>query len=200
MHGKVMAALAAALLGSAAAAAPTPVAVPAFRSIELNGGGQVILRHGPEQRLTLLSGSPEISRIEVDPPRQERRSGARSDRHNLVIQACRRSCGGGYKLVVEVVTPNIEGVAVRGGGRIESKNAFPAQSNLGVAIDGGGLIDVRSLPARTVGAAIHGGGSIFTTAEVTLGAAVNGGGAILYWGNPKVGSAVNGGGSVRRGN
>lgn len=188
-------ALGAAFLVGAAAPPPTLVPVPSFRSIELNGGGRVILRHGPQQRVTLLSGSTEISRIEVGP--SGRRGTGNPDQ--LVIDACRRSCNGRYQLEVEVVTPSIEGVAVKGGGRIQTVGAFPRQPRIGAAVHGGGQIDIRSLPARQVGAAISGGGNILTTAEDTLGAAINGGGAILYWGNPKVGSAVNGGGTVRRG-
>ena len=200
MQAKGMSAIAAAFLASAAAAAPINIPVAAFRSIELNGGGQVILRHGPQQRVTLLSGSPDVSWIAVDPGEQAGRSRMNRRQDKLVIETCRRSCGKGYKLVVEVVTPAIEGVAVRGGGRIAANGAFPAQANLGAAIDGGGIIDIRALPGRQVGAAVHGGGRIMTTAQNSLGAAINGGGEVVYWGNPKVGSAVNGGGSVRRGN
>ncbi len=194
MKMSVLLAAGAALLTTAAAPAPTLVPVPEFRSIELNGGGRVILRHGPRQRVTLLSGDTAMSRIEVGGGRR----GGSSNPDQLVIDACRRSCSN-YRLEVEVVTPSIEGVAVNGGGRIVTAGAFPRQKAIGAAVHGGGQIDIRSLPARQVGAAISGGGNILTTAEETLGAAINGGGAILYWGNPQVGTAVQGGGTVRRG-
>lgn len=188
----VFAAGAAVLLASAApqaASAETVVPLAKFHSIQLNGGGKVHLRHGPVQRVTILRGDPRISRLAV---------GARgTERDKLVIDVCRRSCRD--DLEVEIVTPLVSGVAVNGGGRIESEGGFPAQANLGVAVSGGGLIDARALPARNVGAAVEGGGRILTRASGTLGAAISGGGEIRYWGKPEVSTVINGGGTVERG-
>ena len=192
MRTGYFAAAAAAFLG-AAAPAPTVISLPAFRSVQLNGGGHVTLRHGPQQRVTLVSGSTDISGIEV---RNGHYDGGTKDQ--LVIDACRRSCNGRYDLRVEIVTPNIEAVAINGGGRIETSGAFPRKDNLGVAVAGGGTIDVRSLPAKNVGAAIRGGGRIYVAAQESLGAAINGGGAIFYAGNPKIETAINGGGTDTR--
>jgi hypothetical protein len=173
------------------AAAQTIVPLPSFAAVELNGGGKVRLRHGPVQRVTILRGDPRVSRIEVE--RQDRgRNGT------LVIDACRRSCRN-YSLEVEIVTPSIAAIAVRGGGRIDALGAFPARGELGVAVGGGGVIDARALPARNVGAAVNGGGRILTRASASLGAAISGGGQIVYWGNPAISTAINGGGVVTRG-
>lgn len=176
--------IAAAVLPLAAAAAAEPVAVPAFRSIELKGGGTVTVRPGPRQQVNLIEGDRRVSDIRVEDGR-------------LVIRACRESCRN-YRLRVEIVTPRIEGAAIEGGGAIDLQPGFAAQDNLALAIRGGGNIDADRLPARTVAASIRGGGTIEADARSSLVASVNGGGAILYRGDPEVTSAVRGGGSVAR--
>lgn len=176
---------AAALLAVAPAPAQTPVAVPAFDSVELRGGGEVILRHGPTQRVTLRRGSREFTRFSVDREGQ------------LTIDACIRQCRD-YDLEVEIVTPAIEGVAIRGGGEIRTAGSFPDRGMLGVAISGGGAIDVSAIESGSVAAAIRGGGEIRAHARNSLMAAIHGGGSIRYRGNPHVTSAVRGGGSVAR--
>ena len=42
------------------------VPVPAFRNVELNGGGEVTLVPGATQRVTILSGSSAFTRMRVD--------------------------------------------------------------------------------------------------------------------------------------
>lgn len=182
------------------ASAQTVVPVPEFRSVELNGGGKVILRHGPVQRVTLIRGSTEITRVRVEGGERRRigKDSYVSNADQLVIDACKRSCSG-YDLVVEVVTPSIEAIAINGGGRIAAEGRFPRQANVGMAVNGGGLIDARALPVSNVGAAVSGGGLIQTRAESTLGAAIQGGGAIRYWGDPTIGTSIDGGGTVTRG-
>jgi hypothetical protein len=175
-----------ALVSSAALTAET-VSVPPFRSIELRGGGHVTLRPGPEQRVTLLSGSARYTQFHV--------------RHEgqLVIHACDNNCPRHYDLEIEIVTPAIQGVALSGGGEIVAERGFGHQRSIGTAIEGGGEIDVRAIPVSSADAAVDGGGDIRLSAERSLEAAVNGGGNISYWGNPSVTSAVDGGGSVNRG-
>lgn len=167
-----------------AAAAAEPVPVAAFRTIELVGGGTVTVRPGPVQQVNLIEGDRRISAFAVD-------DGA------LTIRACRTSCRD-YRLRVEIVTPRIEGVAIRGGGRVDLASGFRPQPRLALAIAGGGRIDADRLPAEAVAAAVRGGGSIETAARSTLAASVNGGGLIRYRGDPEVSSAVRGGGRVMR--
>ncbi|HEX3653867.1 MAG TPA: DUF2807 domain-containing protein [Rhizomicrobium sp.] len=163
------------------------VSVEAFRSVELPGGGHVILRHGGPQRVTLIEGSTQITRFHV--------------RHDgqLIIDACDGTCPRRYIPEIEIVTPRIDGVAIDGGGKIESDRSFGRQDAIGVAIQGGGHIDIRSIDAGHADAAVDGGGNIALHADRSLEAAVNGGGNISYWGNPSVTSAVSGGGSVNKG-
>jgi hypothetical protein len=60
------------------------------------------------------------------------------------------------------------------------------------------MIDVRSILATDVSAAVDGGGRILVRPRATLSAAVHGGGDIRYAGDPQVSMAVAGGGDVRR--
>lgn len=179
------------LLPMAAAAVPAmaaeSVAVPAFRSIELRGGGDVIIRPGPAQRVTILSGSTEFTGFDVT------RSG------QLRIDACNARCPRHYDLRIEIVSPRAPDLAIQGGGAITALPGFAPQSQLSAAISGGGRIDARAVAANRFNAAINGGGKILAGRSSTLAAAVNGGGEVRYSGDPQVTTAIHGGGDVRPG-
>jgi hypothetical protein len=176
-------AAASALLALAPAAAQTPVSVPAFDSLELRGGGRVTVRHGAEQSVTLVRGDPAITRFTVD------RDG------RLRIDACTRTCRD-YDLRVEIVIPELDAVAIEGGGTIRADGRFPERRALAIAVSGGGTIDMSAVSTADVAASVHGGGSITTHARNSLAASINGGGSVRYLGDPSVSSAINGGGSV----
>jgi len=182
--------LAACASAPGAVAAQTGVPVGEFDAIELIGGGHVVIRHGSTHRVTLLRGDLQTSSIALG-------SGRGNDR-SLEIRACRRSCRD-YDLRVEIVTPDVEALAVTGGGTIDLEGPFPAQRSVALAVTGGGDIDARQLGAADVAAAVHGGGMIRTRPRSNLAASVSGGGAIVYSGDPEVTSSVQGGGSVSRG-
>lgn len=173
---------------AASATAAETVPVSKFNSIELNGGGRVVIRHGTTQRVTLISGSSAQTRIS--------NTGRRGEK--LVIDACDGSCPRGYQLRVEIVTPDIAAVAIHGGGTIVAETGFAQQDTIAAAVDGGGEIDLRSLSARDVAAAVHGGGSLVVNARQTLAVAIYGGGEVVYAGDPTLSTAINGGGTVRR--
>jgi Putative auto-transporter adhesin, head GIN domain len=177
----------AAIAASAPAVAVEPVPVPAFRAVELHGGGIVTIIPGQAQRVTLLEGSTQFTRVRVD------RQG------KLEIDACNMRCPRDYHLRVQIETPRIMGLGVNGGGLMTTANGFPRQREIGVAVNGGGKIDARSIDAVTVGAAVNGGGQVLVRSNGTLGAAVHGGGEIVYWGNPTVATSIAGGGAVRKG-
>ena len=176
----------------APASAETVVPLAKFNSIELRGGGQVRLRYGPVQRVTVIRGSTEYSRIAVE-------AEGRRKPDRLVIEACDRNCPRNYELEIEVVTPDLQAVSVRGGGEIDAASAFPGPESLAVAVTGGGQIDVREVGAASVAAAVDGGGVILTRPGGSLAAAITGGGEIRYWGDPSVVISIEGGGHVRRG-
>jgi hypothetical protein len=168
------------------AIAQTTVPLAHFNSIELHGGGHVVLRHGAQQRVTILQGSTQYTRLAIE------------ESGKLVIDACNSDCPTHYDLEIEIVTPDIRAVAISGGGAIESAPGFPAQGSITAAVNGGGRIDMRNVAAQTGTAAVDGGGHIELRASDHLTAAVNGGGNIRYVGNPQVTTAIDGGGSVQR--
>jgi hypothetical protein len=158
-----------------------------FRSVELNGGGHVSYVRGPVQRVLIRDGSTAYTRIRV------------VQDGKLEIDACVRNCPRHYRLNIEIMAPGVPDSAINGGGEIVAGQGFAPQSDIALAVNGGGTIDVRSLAASDASAAVHGGGLILTGPLNSLSAAVNGGGEIRYLGNPSVASAINGGGSIHRG-
>jgi Putative auto-transporter adhesin, head GIN domain len=174
-----------------AAAAPALVTevVPLshFNSIELRGGGELMLRPGPIQRLTLVEGSSQFTNIRVG-----------SD-GRLKISACNARCPQHYRLRILVESPSVPVLAVEGGGAITAAAGFAVQRAVTLAVHGGGSIDARAIPVNAATAAIHGGGDIKVQPREALTAAVNGGGTVRYWGSPVVTSVIKGGGNVRPG-
>src|SRR3954462_15582407 len=141
-----MFALALAVSGPALATEPVPV--PAFRSVQLRGGGEVTLRPGAVQRVTVVEGSARITRFQVDRDGQ------------LRIDVCNGNCPRNYRLSVEIQSPFAPDVALAGGGLIPATAGFSPQRQLSAAIKGGGKIDVLAVTAGSVSAAVHGGGLI----------------------------------------
>jgi len=184
MRLALLIASAALIAAPVAAAAQTVIPLQKFESVELNGGGSVVIRQAPVQRVTLRKGSTEFTSLEV------------SDRGRLVIHACNRHCPHHYDLEIEIETPSVTGAAVNGGGLIEASAPFRPQSAISAAVRGGGKVDVRAVPASAVSASVQGGGVVLVLAQTSLSAAVSGGGAIHYAGQPSLSTAVHGGGSV----
>jgi len=169
----------------APALADTVLPLARFEAVNLQGGGRVILRHGPQQKVTILRGNPNVSRFSVE-------------RRSLKIEACDGRCPRDYKLEVEIVTPDVSALAVQGGGLVETQGSFPARSSLALSVQGGGTIDSESVEARQVAASVDGGGLIRTRASTSLAASIRGGGLVTYRGEPSVATSVHGGGLVRR--
>jgi hypothetical protein len=161
------------------------VPVSSFHAIELRGGGDIQLRPGPVQRVTLVEGSSQFTRIRV------------VQNSKLRIDACNNRCPHNYRLRIVIESPTVPVLGVSGGGSITAESGFGGQHDLTVAVGGGGAIDVRAVPTAVATAAVSGGGAIKIRAQRTLTAAVNGGGEIRYWGNPAVTTAISGGGTVR---
>ena len=175
-----------AFVASAPVLATEMVPVPAFHSVELRGGGDVIVVPGRVQRVTLIQGSTQFTRFHM-----------RGD-GELLIDACNQRCPRNYPLQIRIESPRVPDLAISGGGTIRAAAGFAGQGKLAAAIRGGGTIDLRSVEAGDVSAAVNGGGDIFVRARSSLSAAVNGGGDVHYSGNPQVSMAVHGGGDVRR--
>lgn len=176
-------------LVASAAQAGTVVQVGHFEGIELHGGGHVVLKHGPTQRVEILKGSTQYSEIAIQ------------HGNTLTISPCKSwfSCPSHYDLEVEITTPYVPTLAVHGGGELEAAAGFPHQKSLTVAVHGGGDVDIRSVGVDDVTAAVHGGGDLSVRADRTLTAAVHGGGDLTYWGHPRVVSSIHGGGEISSG-
>lgn len=170
---------------SSSALAAEPVAVSGFDAVELRGGGAVTYSYGAAQRVTLVAGSSAYTRFRVD------------SRRKLIIDACNGSCPKHYNLQVRVELPKLVPSAVEGGGTITAEPGFAAQSEGAVAVDGGGVIDFRSVRIADLAASVNGGGKIMVGPSDHLAASVSGGGEIRYAGNPDVVTSINGGGRVR---
>jgi hypothetical protein len=166
--------------------AQTVIPVGHFRSVALQNGGDVILRHGPAQRVTVLKGSARCTQIRVVEEQLE------IDNHN-------GDCPRHERIQIEVVTPQLVGVSVTSGGLLRSIGTFPVQLELAAAVEQGGTIDVRSIAADDVAASVYSGGRIFTSPRKTLAATVLSGGGITYWGDVRVRKSVRDGGVVSRG-
>jgi hypothetical protein len=163
------------------------VPLPAFNAVELRGGGEVSVRPGRAQQVTIIEGSSRFTRLTVD------------SRGKLRIDTCDERCPQHYRLSVVIESPTVPVLAVSGGGQISALSGFPQQRELTVAVGGGGAIDARAVPVDAVTAAVSGGGKIKVRAGRVLTAAVHGGGYIEYFGNPSVTTAIQGGGSIRQG-
>lgn len=175
-----------ALILTTPATADTVVRLGHFSKIALHGGGEITLRHGAMQRVTLLKGSLEHTTFRL------------SADGELEIDACNITCPHQYELKIEIVSPDIRRAAIDGGGEIRTDGTFPNQDRFSAAINGGGAIDVRAIRATSAEASVHGGGKILVTANASLAASVAGGGEIVYRGNPAVSKSIAGGGSADR--
>ena len=176
-----------ALVASVPAVASELVPVPHFDAVELRGGGNVAVVPGRSERVTIVEGSSQFTRIYVD-------------RHgSLKIDVCNNQCPRNYRLRVEIQSPRVPVMAVDGGGAIDVSGGFGPVPALTLAVNGGGRIDTRAVNASDVTAAVNGGGQLFVRARSGLTGAVRGGGVIRYWGDPQVTSVIDGGGSIRPG-
>ena len=172
---------------AAAQSEPRSVEVAPFRSVELRSGGKVVLRNGPTQRVTFLKGSPEDVQVSI----------ASGD--ELIIEKHKSKSEGRYELEIEVITPELERITVAHGGTIQSRGSFPRQAAIGVTVDNGGTIDIRSMSVGSVTASVVSGGRIFTKPLTAMAASVVQGGNITYWGDARVTPSIEKGGVIVRG-
>jgi hypothetical protein len=185
---RVVAAAATLALLTGAALAGTDMNFPTFTGINVHGGGSVVLRHGPVQRVTVIKG--DMSKIDLH------MSG-----NTLDISPCKKwlSCWGSNPLEVEIVSPKIENFEIHGGGELKAVGDFPKQPTLRADVHGGGDLDCRAIPADSVTANVHGGGDAYVNAISSINAEVHGGGDLTYTGNPPhISSQTHGGGSIHK--
>ena len=169
------------------AAQSNPILVAPFRSVQLRHGGKAFIRYGPTQRVTLIKGSREYTRVTVSPE------------GGLLIEKCSRKCARGYELAIEIVTPELARVSVAEGGTLQSRGAFPRQAEIGATVTNGGTVDIRSMPVGRVTASVLSGGRVFVQPLTSIVANVVQGGIILYWGDPRVSRSIEHGGVIEKG-
>jgi hypothetical protein len=169
------------------AAQSEPISLAPFRSVELRNGAHAILRYGQTQRVTFLKGSPDHTQVTI----------ASGDA--LVIDRCKSKCPEGYELEIEIVTPELARLTVAHGGWIQSHRSFPRQAEIGVTVDNGGTIDIRSMSVGSVTASVLSGGRILAKPLAAMTASVVDGGNVTYWGDARVTQSIQHGGVVERG-
>ena len=165
----------------------TQLQVRPFSSIDLPDGGHVVLQRSPTQRVTLVRGSLDYTRLSV------------IDGSRLVVEKCFRKCPRGYRLELEILAPFVREISLANGGTIQSRGTFGRQDELSVAVAHGGTVDVRSMAVERVTASVNQGGRILTVPQSSLSARVTQGGMIIYWGDARVTSSIRHGGVVDKG-
>lgn len=176
-----------------------------FHQVELRGAGDLVVVVGPATSLT-LTGDPE----RLKDLKTEVREG------RLVIDQER---GWNWfrhgELKIELTTPTLDGLAIRGAGdasvsgvngpqlvlEIDGAGDLRASGETGALeahIKGAGDMDLSQLAARDAKVSINGAGDLRVRASGALEATINGAGSISYAGNPQpVKTRINGAGSIK---
>jgi len=180
--------------------------VAAFKSVELAGSNNVVIRIGAKQSVVVKADDNLLDRVTT-----EVHSGT------LVIGNTPGSFSTSTPMSVEVVVPTLDALTLAGSGNlvvdgIDAQSlevALPGSGTLtgsGTAgrldatVGGSGMIQFTGLVAKDVRAVVSGSGSIFVTATESLDGSVSGSGAILYAGNPQtVTKSVTGSGAIAPG-
>ena len=177
--------------------------VPAFRSVELAGGNNIVIHVGGDRSVVVKADDNLLNRVTT-----KVQSGT------LVIGNTSGSLTAKSPMSVEVTVPTLTALTLAGGGNIivdgikaESLTVTLSGSgnvtgsgtatSLGVTLDGSGNVWFTRLAAHNVHAVLSGSGNIFVTATDSLDASVPGSGAISYAGNPQdVTKSVTGSGEI----
>src|SRR4029079_9116295 len=134
--GIIVSVLTAASLSGKASAQGKVVQLPPFQSVEVPEGGHVVIRYGSTQRVTLVRGNLNYTRMRVTA------DGV------LVISNCRHNCRG-YRSDVEIEMPAIRRLLMSNGGWIRTSGSFPRQGEIEVEVDNGGAVDNCSIAIDT---------------------------------------------------
>jgi Putative auto-transporter adhesin, head GIN domain len=177
--------------------------VAAFRSVELAGGNNVVIRVGQTQSVVVKADDNLLNRVTTTVE-----SGA------LVIGNTPGSIKPESPMSVEVNVPSLNALTLTGSGNIlvdgidtehitatlsGSGNLFGSgtATSLDVTVSGSGNVRFVDLAADNVHAFMSGSGAIFVTATDSLEASIAGSGTIIYAGNPEaVAKNVTGSGAI----
>lgn len=177
--------------------------VAAFKSVELSGANNVVIRVGEKQSVVVRADENLLDRVTTE---------VQSDK--LVIANTPGSLTTKSPMSVEVKVPTLDALTLTGSGNVVingiaseslevtlpgsgTLTASGTTTRLDVTVSGSGTVQFTRLVANDVRAVVSGSGSIFLTATKSLDASVPGAGAILYVGNPRdVTKSVTGTGTI----
>ncbi len=176
-----------------------------FHQVELRGAGDLAVVVGPATSLTVSADPAQLENL-----RTEVRDG------RLIIDQDRGwNWFRASRLKIELTTPTLDGLAIRGAGDASVSGARGAQlvleidgagdlrasgetGTLDAHIKGAGDMDLSQLQARDAKVSINGAGDLSVRASGALEATINGAGSISYAGNPQpVKTQINGAGSIK---
>ena len=177
--------------------------LPSFRSVELAGSNNVVIRVGEKQSVVVKGDDNLLDRVTT-----------RVESGSLVIGNTPGSFETKSPMSVEVTVPALTALSVTGSGNcwvsgIRTKSftvsvsgsgvvtAEGSASNLEASVSGSGVAKLSQLVARDVTAVVSGSGDVFVTATHSLDASIPGSGAIVYSGNPQeVTKSITGSGAI----
>lgn len=181
-------------------------ALPAFRTVDLAGDNNVIVRVGATQSVVVHADNNLLSRVTT-----RVRSG------HLIIGTTPGNLKAKAPMFVTVSLPSIDAIRLQGDGNITAVginsrslivalpgsgviHATGATTHLAVTIGGEGTALLGNLMAHNARVAISGDGSIMLTATRSVSASISGSGTILYGGSPAhVSKAITGSGTITGG-
>lgn len=146
----------------------TTISVSDFSRISMSRSGTVYVTQGNTTKVEVVASDNVLEDLDIEVRGSE-----------LLIKNKKRNGWGGSngKLEVYVVTPDIEGLAVSGSGKIITENKIKS-SDLRVAISGSGRV-VSNVDARSIKLAISGSGSAeLSGTSQSLSASISGSGGV----------------------
>lgn len=175
--------------------------VGAFTKIELRSSGVINAVVGEEQKVTLTIDDNLHEIIDT-----------RVEGSTLVIEPT-SSYSSKNKLSLDIVSPSIDGAAIKGSGKFVISGVESESFN--AAISGSGTIDVNGVAATSIGqisgsgtidfleletdstkASVSGSGNFLINAKESIDIKISGSGNIKYKGSPKVSQSISGSGKV----
>jgi putative autotransporter adhesin-like protein len=178
-------------------------AVPAFHSVELVGGNNVVIHVGEKRSVVVRADDNLLGRVTTkvasgklvigNTPGSLTTKSPMSVAVNVPTLSAVTLAGGGNIVVVGSKAERLT-VTLSGGGNVTGRGIA---RRLDVTLSGSGTAWFTQLPANSVHAVLSGSGTIYVTATRSLDAAVPGSGTIVYSGNPRdVTKSVTGSGTI----
>ncbi len=177
--------------------------VPAFDSVELAGGNNVVIRVGGDQSVVVEADDNLLGRVTTKVLSGTLVIGntpggfTTKSPMSVVVTIPRLSeltLAGGGNIVVDDVRAESLTVTLSGGGNL---TASGAARSLRLTLSGSGNIWFTGLVADDVDAVLSGSGNMLVTATKSLEASIPGSGSIAYAGNPPhVTKSVTGSGAI----